>query len=138
MTARHTGDTGAAAGEEATYCAQLRQLLDRVGDTWSLLAVTALREKSLRFNQLGRALGGVSPRMLTRTLRSLERDGLVSRTVYPTVPPQVDYALTPLGRSLLGPVDGLFQWAREHQSAMDHARAAFDSQQQSGAASGSD
>jgi DNA-binding HxlR family transcriptional regulator len=124
MTSGHTGDTDAGNAR----CAQLRQMLDRVGDTWSLLAVTALREEPRRFNQLRRDLPGISSRMLTRTLRALERDGLVRRTVYPTVPPQVDYGLTPLGSSLLTPVEALFQWALDHQPQMDAARAGFDRQ----------
>lgn len=129
MTATHTGDTGPAAGEDAAYCQQMRLLLDRVGEKWSLLAVIALREQPRRFNQLRRELSGVSPRMLARTLRGLERDGLVSRSVYPTVPPQVDYALTGLGKSLLQPVDALLHWAGMHQSQMDQARAEFDDRQ---------
>lgn len=129
MTATHTGDTGPAAGEDAAYCQQMRLLLDRVGEKWSLLAVIALREQPRRFNQLRRELSGVSPRMLARTLRGLERDGLVSRSVYPTVPPQVDYALTELGKSLLQPVDALLQWAWTHQPQMDQARAEFDDRQ---------
>ncbi|MGE8279200.1 MAG: winged helix-turn-helix transcriptional regulator [Stenotrophomonas sp.] len=104
----------------------MRSLLDRVGEKWSLLAVLALREQPRRFNQLRRDLQGVSPRMLARTLRGLERDGLVSRSVYPTVPPQVDYALTELGRSMLQPVDALLQWGLRFQQPMDAARAAFD------------
>ena len=130
MTATHTGDTGPAAGEDAAYCQQMRRLLDRVGEKWSLLAVIALREQPRRFNQLRRELSGVSPRMLARTLRGLERDGLVSRSVYPTVPPQVDYALTELGQSLLQPVDALLRWAWTHQPQMDQARTEFDDRQQ--------
>lgn len=129
MTATHTADTGPAAGEDAAYCQQVRLLLDRVGEKWSLLAVIALREQPRRFNQLRRELSGVSPRMLARTLRGLERDGLVSRHVYPTVPPQVDYALTELGKSLLQPVDALLQWAWTHQPQMDQARSEFDERQ---------
>lgn len=129
MAASHTGDTGPAAGEDAAYCQQMRLLLDRVGEKWSLLAVIALRGQARRFNQLRRELSGVSPRMLARTLRGLERDGLVSRRVYPTVPAQVDYALTALGQSLLQPVDALLQWAWAHQPQMDQARAEFDDRQ---------
>ena len=129
MAASHTGDTGPAAGEDAAYCQQMRLLLDRVGEKWSLLAVIALRGQARRFNQLRRELSGVSPRMLARTLRGLERDGLVSRRVYPTVRPQVDYALTALGQSLLQPVDALLQWAWAHQPQMDQARAEFDDRQ---------
>ncbi|KRG61689.1 hypothetical protein ABB27_18825 [Stenotrophomonas terrae] len=130
MAATHTGDTGPGAGEDAAYCRQMRLLLDRVGEKWSLLAVLALRGQPRRFNQLRRELSGISPRMLARSLRGLERDGLVSRQVYPTVPPQVDYALTSLGQSLLQPVDALMQWAWAHQPQMDQARSDFDAQQQ--------
>ena len=130
MAATHTGDTGPGAGEDAAYCRQMRLLLDRVGEKWSLLAVLALRGQPRRFNQLRRELSGVSPRMLARSLRGLERDGLVSRQVYPTVPPQVDYALTSLGQSLLQPVDALMQWAWAHQPQMDQARSDFDAHQQ--------
>ena len=129
MAATHTGDTGPGAGEDAAYCRQMRLLLDRVGEKWSLLAVLALRGQPRRFNQLRRELSGISPRMLARSLRGLERDGLVSRQVYPTVPPQVDYALTSLGQSLLQPVDALMQWAWAHQPQMDQARSDFDAQQ---------
>lgn len=130
MAATHTGDTGLGEGEDAAYCRQVRLLLDRVGEKWSLLAVLALRGQPRRFNQLRRELSGVSPRMLARSLRGLERDGLVSRQVYPTVPPQVDYALTSLGQSLLQPVDALLQWAWAHQPQMDQARSDFDAHQQ--------
>ncbi|WP_293715797.1 MULTISPECIES: helix-turn-helix domain-containing protein [unclassified Stenotrophomonas] len=126
MAATHTGDTGLIAGEGAAQCQQMRAVLDRVGEKWSLLAVLALRAQARRFNQLRRDLHGVSPRMLARTLRGLERDGLVSRQVYPTVPPQVDYALTELGQSMLAPVDALLQWGLQQQQPMDAARAAFD------------
>jgi len=87
------------------------------------------RAQALRFNALRRELQGISPRMLARTLKALERDGLVSRTVHPTVPPQVDYALTALGRSLLQPVDALLHWADEHREAMDMARRDFDARE---------
>lgn len=130
MAATHTGDTGLGEGEDAAYCRQVRLLLDRVGEKWSLLAVLALRGQPRRFNQLRRELSGISPRMLARSLRGLERDGLVSRQVYPTVPPQVDYALTSLGQSLLQPVDALLQWAWAHQPQMDQARSDFDAHQQ--------
>lgn len=129
MAATHTGDTGPDTGEDSAYCQQMRLLLDRVGEKWSLLVALALRAQPRRFNQLRRDLDGVSPRMLARTLRGLERDGLVSRSVHPTVPPQVDYALTALGQSLLQAVDALLQWADVHRQQMDQARAAFDARQ---------
>lgn len=116
-------------GEEAAEaCRAMRQVLDRVGERWSLLAVLALSRGPQRFNQLRRAVEGVSQRMLTLTLRRLERDGLVSRAVHPSVPPQVEYALTALGRSLLPPVQSLLDWSLAHRDDMDAARARFDAQ----------
>jgi DNA-binding HxlR family transcriptional regulator len=91
-----------------------------------VLVVSALGEGPKRFNELRRALGSISQRMLTLTLRGLERDGLVTRTVFPTIPPRVDYALTRLGRSLLEPVNGLSSWARANRVAMEAARQKFD------------
>lgn len=107
-------------------CAVVRQVLDRVGDKWSLYVVAQLREGPLRFNGLKRSVPGISQRMLTLTLRGLERDGLVTRTVYPTNPPQVDYALTELGRTLLAPVAALISWAEEHQPQIQMSRQRFD------------
>ncbi|MFZ0609600.1 MAG: helix-turn-helix domain-containing protein, partial [Xanthobacteraceae bacterium] len=92
-------------------CRAISDILARVGDKWSVLVVTRLGPGSLRFNELRRAIGGISQRMLTLTLRGLERDGLVTRTVTPSVPPRVDYALTALGRDLLQPVSALGDWA---------------------------
>src|ERR1700754_5075710 len=92
-------------------CSPIRSILARVGDKWSLLIVLFLRDGPLRFNEIKRMLDGISQRMLTLTLRGLERDGLVTRTVFPTVPPRVDYELTPLGRSLWEPVEALGRWA---------------------------
>ena len=88
-------------------CRAVSEVLSRVGDKWTVLVVTTLGDGPKRFNELRRALGSISQRMLTLTLRGLERDGLVTRTVFPTVPPRVDYELTDLGRSLLEPVSGL-------------------------------
>lgn len=125
-----------APADEA--CLQMRQVLDRVGERWSLLAVVALGDGPVRFNSLRRALAGVSQRMLTLTLRRLERDGLVLRTVHPTVPPQVDYALTPLGRSLLAQVQGLLDWSVQHAVQMDDARKRFDAARPQDARGGTD
>ena len=127
MASGHTGDTGSAFSAEER-CQQFRALLDRVGDRWTPLALVALREGAQRFNELRRTLEGVSPRMLTRSLRALERDGLVLRTVVPSVPPQVSYALTPLGQSLLPAIDALLAWVVAHQPQMDAARRQFDLQ----------
>src|SRR5262249_3328450 len=94
----------------------------RVGDKWSVLVVVMLGAGPKRFNELRRSIATISQRMLTLTLRGLERDGLVTRTVFPTIPPRVDYELTELGRSLLTPVDALGRWAREHRATIVRAR----------------
>ncbi|BCM92134.1 putative HTH-type transcriptional regulator YybR [Abditibacteriota bacterium] len=107
-------------------CVTIREMLDRVGDRWSIYIVAQLRDGPLRFNALKRSIEGISQRMLTLTLRSLERDGLVNRTVYPTNPPQVEYALTDLGWTLLEPVSALISWAEEHQTQVQRARNQFD------------
>jgi DNA-binding HxlR family transcriptional regulator len=107
-------------------CIATREILNRVGDKWSVLVVVLLGEGPMRFNQLKRSIGGISQRMQTATLRGLERDGLVKRTVYPTNPPQVAYNLTPLGRTLLEPVTVLARWAQGHREEVQHARDAFD------------
>ena len=107
-------------------CRAISDVLARVGDKWSVLVVTRLGAGSMRFNELRRAIGGISQRMLTLTLRGLERDGLVTRTVFPTIPPRVDYALTPLGRDLLEPVSALGDWATRNQAKIARAREKFD------------
>jgi len=107
-------------------CRAVSEVLSRVGDKWTILVVGELGNGPRRFNEIRRALGSISQRMLTLTLRSLERDGLVTRTVFPTVPPRVDYELTRLGRSLLEPVNGLGLWARQNQPAIRQAREKFD------------
>jgi DNA-binding HxlR family transcriptional regulator len=107
-------------------CRAVSDVLARVGDKWSVLVVTRLGAGPVRFNELRRSIGGISQRMLTLTLRGLERDGLVTRSVLPTVPPRVDYALTPLGRDLLVPVSALGDWAIRNQGKIARAREAFD------------
>jgi DNA-binding HxlR family transcriptional regulator len=107
-------------------CRAIGDVLARVGDKWSVLVVTRLGDGPKRFNALKRAIGGISQRMLTLTLRGLERDGLVTRTVFPTIPPRVDYALTPLGRDLLQPVSALGAWAIRNQAKIARARERFD------------
>ncbi|HXF54744.1 MAG TPA: helix-turn-helix domain-containing protein [Hyphomicrobiaceae bacterium] len=109
-------------------CRAVSEVLARVGDKWSVLVVVTLGEGPKRFNELKRALGSISQRMLTLTLRGLERDGLITRTVYPTIPPRVDYALTRLGRSLLEPVSRLGDWARANRPAIEAARRRYDAQ----------
>lgn len=110
-------------------CRAISAILSRIGDKWSVLIIARLGEGGKRFNEIKRVVGGISQRMLTLTLRNLERDGLVSRTVTPTVPPRVDYALTELGRDLLGPINALSEWAIRHQPCILAARAQFDAQE---------
>lgn len=117
---------GLVVADPKAPCAT-RDVLDRIGDAWSVLAVLNLRVGPCRFNPLKRRMGGITQRMLTVTLRGLERDGLVSRQVFPTTPPAVEYALTPLGRSLGEVVDVLHGWAEEHRPAIRDARRRFDS-----------
>jgi DNA-binding HxlR family transcriptional regulator len=107
-------------------CRAVSEVLARVGDKWTILVVVVLGEGPKRFNEIRRSLGSISQRMLTLTLRGLERDGLATRTVYPTVPPRVQYELTRLGRSLLEPVSGLGTWARHNRAAIQEARQRFD------------
>lgn len=111
---------------ESHDCRAVSGILQRIGDKWSVLIIQRLGEGPRRFNEIKRIIGGISQRMLTLTLRNLERDGLVSRTVTPTVPPRVDYALTDLGRDLLIPVSALGQWAIQHTPCITAARARFD------------
>ena len=109
-------------------CRTISTLLARIGDKWTVLVVQTLGQGSRRFNELRREIPSVSQRMLTLTLRNLERDGLVSRTVTPTIPPRVDYALTDLGCSLLKPVNALSQWALDNVEAIHAAHARFDAE----------
>jgi DNA-binding HxlR family transcriptional regulator len=103
-----------------------RDVLDRVGDKWSVYVLFLLGDGTRRFTDLRRSIDGISQRMLTVTLRNLERDGLLTRTVHPVVPPRVDYALTPLGRTLREIVGALIEWADAHTADIDRARAAYD------------
>ena len=107
-------------------CRAVSEVLSRVGDKWTVLVVSTLGDGPKRFNELRRALGSISQRMLTLTVRALERDGLVTRTVFPTNPPRVDYELTDLGRSLLEPVSALGTWARHNRPAIQQSRQRFD------------
>jgi DNA-binding HxlR family transcriptional regulator len=110
----------------STDCRAVSSVLARVGDKWSVLIVNLLGDGPKRFNEIKRMVGGISQRMLTLTLRGLERDGLVTRTVFPTVPPRVDYQLTELGRSLWAPVEALGAWAQQNQDEIAAARKKFD------------
>jgi DNA-binding HxlR family transcriptional regulator len=113
-------------------CRGVASILARVGDKWSVFVIMLLGEGPRRFNELKRMVGGISQRMLTLTLRGLERDGLVTRTVFPTIPPRVDYELTDLGRGLSKPVEALGRWAMDHQTEIQAARARFDGRNEPG------
>ncbi|WP_030661173.1 helix-turn-helix domain-containing protein [Streptomyces rimosus] len=128
-------EPGSAPGDECDYDArqwdvregcEVRQILDRVADKWSLLVIALLDRRTLRFTELRREVDGISQRMLTVTLRQLERDGLVRRTVHPVVPPRVDYELTPLGATLHDTIQALVTWTEEHQNEIAESRAAYD------------
>ncbi len=107
-------------------CRAVSEMLARIGDKWTVLVVELLKGGPMRFNEIRRTVSGISQRMLTLTLRDLERDGLVTRTVYPTIPPRVEYQLTRLGRSLYEPVTAVANWVRRNRPAMEAARKAFD------------
>jgi DNA-binding HxlR family transcriptional regulator len=111
---------------ETSPCVAVSELLARVGDKWTVLVVELLEGGPMRFNEIRRTISAISQRMLTLTLRELERDGLVTRTVHPTIPPKVEYELTKLGRSLYEPIAGLALWARQNRAAIEAARASFD------------
>jgi DNA-binding HxlR family transcriptional regulator len=112
--------------EEWAERCPIRDVLDRMGDRWSMLILFTLSEQgTLRFSALKAQISDISQRMLAQTLRRLEQDGLVSRTVYPTIPPRVDYALTPLGDSFLVPMSGLVEWAKANHKKVHRARAAY-------------
>ena len=110
----------------AANCKALGRVLDRIGDKWTIMVVGALSDGPMRFNTLQRTVPGVSHRMLTLTLRGLERDGLVKRTAFATIPPRVDYELTEAGHSLREPLLGLAMWARSRQEEIEAAQREFD------------
>ena len=120
------------SAHESTDCRAVASVLARVGDKWSVFVIMLLGGGPRRFNEIKRMVGGISQRMLTLTLRGLERDGLVTRTVFPTIPPRVDYELTDLGRGLWKPVETLGKWASEHQVEIEDARARFDRRNEAG------
>ena len=121
---RNTTDTN--TDTETDPACELRNILDRIADKWSLLVISVLADGVRRFGELRREIDGISQRMLTLTLRQLEREGLVTRTVFPVVPPRVDYQLTPLGSTLLDTIQSLVAWAGEHGHEIAAARAAYD------------
>ena len=109
-----------------TGCKRIAPILARIGDKWSILVIILLGDGPLRFNELRRKIGGISQWMLTLTVRGLERDGFLTRTVLPTTPPRVDYELTALGKSLLEPIQLLGKWAMNNSAAIEKAQAHFD------------
>ncbi|MFE3450886.1 winged helix-turn-helix transcriptional regulator [Nonomuraea sp. NPDC059194] len=129
MSATHTEVT--TPRQPIVSCADdcgIREVLDRIGDKWSVLVVVELAHGVRRFRELQRAVDGISQRMLTLTVRRLERDGLVSRTVYPTVPPQVEYALTELGHSLTHLLRAMTEWSADHREAIAESRRRWDAE----------
>jgi DNA-binding HxlR family transcriptional regulator len=111
--------------QEKENCKVVVEMLSRIGDKWTVMIVGALAEGTMRYTEIHRGIDGISQRMLTLTLKGLEEDGLVARTVYPTIPPRVEYALTPMGRTLTRPLFALYQWTMEHRPAMLQARKAY-------------
>ena len=107
-------------------CPAVREVLNRVGDKWSVQIVALLGDGPMRFSELRRSIEGISQRMLTLTLRGLERDGLIDRTVFPEIPPRVEYELTRLGKTLLEPIQGLAEWADKYRTSIQEARESFD------------
>jgi DNA-binding HxlR family transcriptional regulator len=107
-------------------CRAVSGILQRIGDKWTVLVIDRLGHGKMRFNEIRHAIGGISQKMLTTTLRGLERDGFVTRTVYPTIPPRVEYELTELGCELLKPVHALGEWARQNTARVNEARRRFD------------
>jgi len=120
------GEPAAAVGE--TSACRAREVLQRVGDKWSVLAIDLLGQGTMRFTELHRAIDGITARMLTVTLRGLERDGIVTRTIHPVIPPRVEYALTPMGRTLLDTIGQLVTWTDSHLPEIQAARAAYDAE----------
>src|SRR5690242_17401439 len=120
------GDSPLGEACKSEEAIEVRHLLDRIGDKWSLLVIALLGRGTRRFSELRREIDDISQRMLTLTLRHLERDGLVERTVYPVVPPRVEYCLTPLGATLLDTIQALVTWTTEHRAEIAAARATYD------------
>jgi DNA-binding HxlR family transcriptional regulator len=118
-----------AGGHHPSAC-RAREVLQRVGDKWSVQVIDLLGERTMRFGELHRSIDGITSRMLTVTLRGLERDGIVSRTIHPVIPPRVDYELTAMGRTLLDTIGQLVSWTDSHLPEIDAARAAYDARHQ--------
>jgi len=125
MVATNTAVRAPEASSPHAACKAVVETLARIGDKWTVMVVGALSQGPIRYNEIRRRVEGISQRMLTLTLKGLEQDGLVTRTMYPTIPPRVDYELTELGRKLIVPLRALSKWARENRPAMLAAREAF-------------
>ena len=125
MVATNTAVRAPEASNPHTACKAEVETLALIGDKWTVMVVGALSKGPIRYNEIRRRVEGISQRMLTLTLKGLEQDGLVTRTMYPTIPPRVDYELTELGRKLIVPLQALYEWARENRPAMLAAREAF-------------
>jgi DNA-binding HxlR family transcriptional regulator len=125
MVDTNTAVRAPEASNPHAACKAVVETLARIGDKWTVMVVGALSEGPIRYNEIRRRVEGISQRMLTLTLKGLEQDGLVTRTMYPTIPPRVDYELTELGRKLIVPLQALSEWARENRPAMLAAREAF-------------
>jgi DNA-binding HxlR family transcriptional regulator len=132
MVDTNTAVRAPKASSPHAACRAEVETLARIGDKWTVMVVGALSEGSIRYNEIRRRVEGISQRMLTLTLKGLEQDGLVTRTMYPTIPPRVDYELTELGRKLIVPLQALSEWARENRPAMLAAREAFRKRGQHG------
>ncbi len=120
------GGRSDVGGRSEPITCRAREVLQRVGDKWSVLAIDLLGQGTMRFSELHRAIDGITARMLTVTLRGLERDGIVTRTIHPVIPPRVEYALTPMGRTLLHTIGQLVTWADSHLPEIEAARVAYD------------
>ena len=123
-------ETGIRLGDVYASACPTRQVLDRIGDKWTALIVGLLEDGPKRFSTLQRSIGGISQKMLAQTLRSLERAGLVNRTLYPQVPPRVEYTLTPLGETLCAPIAAIRSWAEEHIDQVTAAQTIYDAREQ--------
>ena len=120
-----TADEPSRSTSEPSAC-RAREVLQRVGDKWSVFVIDLLGQGTMRFSELHRSIDGITARMLTVTLRGLERDGIVTRTIHPVIPPRVDYALTPMGQTLLDTIGRLVTWTDSHLPEIETARAAYD------------
>lgn len=133
MSDTHTSVRADEASHSYEECRAVADILARIGDKWTVMVVGALSNGPMRYNQIRRLVEGISQRMLTLTLKGLEQNGLVNRTMYPTIPPRVDYELTELGRLLTVPLQALYDWALEHRPAMLAAREKFAEREQQAA-----